>query len=257
MRSKRRRFMDESVFVTYSDMALLMLVIFIFLFTIMVITARLSGSSQSSTVKNQVKELQQQLAAAEADKKSLAKNLEEIVTTSEESYLEKIIETSTFGRKDFDMFIKGLQELPGDDLHLVVDASGSMHGLASFLVPVLRLIVTKSGKNLSAITWFSDNRTDTYIGTMGEMFDKLMRGAPFYGSVENVGQAFRAAARNAPPPGAYLLVGDEPANDTVYYDRIPSPAFTLPLGRSDAATNLSYRTIADKTGGRMLHLDFK
>ena len=249
--------MDESVFVTYSDMALLMLVIFIFLFTIMVITAQLSGGSQASTIKNQLKELQQQLASAEADKKSLAKNLEKIVTTSEESYLEKIIETSTFGRKDFDLFIKGLQELPGDDLHLVIDASGSMHGLTTFLVPVLRLIVTKSGKRLSAITWFSDNKADTYIGTMGEMFDKLMRGAPFYGSVESVGHGFRTAAKNAPPPGAYLLVGDEPANDTVYYDRIPSPIFTLPLGRSDPATNLSYGTIATKTGGKMLHLDFK
>ena len=257
MRSKRRRFMDESVFVTYSDMALLMLVIFIFLFTIMVITAQLSGGSQASAVKNQLKELQQQLASAEADKKSLAKNLEEIVTTSEESYLEKIIETSTFGRKDFDLFIKGLQEIPGDDIHLVIDASGSMHGLTSFLVPVLRLIVTKSGKRLSAITWFSDNKADTYIGTMGEMFDKLMRGAPFYGSVESIGHGFRTAARSAPPPGAYLLVGDEPANDTIYYDRIPSPAFTLPLGRSDPATNLSYSTIATKTGGKMLHLDFK
>lgn len=257
MRSKRRRFMDESVFVTYSDMALLMLVIFIFLFTIMVITSRLSGGSQVSTIKNQVKELQQQLAAAEADKKSLAKNLEEIVTSSEANQFEKIIETSTFGRKDFDLFIKGLQELPGDDLHLVIDASGSMHGLASFLVPVLRLIIIKSGKRLSAITWFSDNKADTYIGSMGEMFDKLMRGAPFYGSVESVGHAFRFAAKNAPPPGAYLLIGDEPANDTVYYDRIPSPVFTLPLGRSDAATSLSYSTIATKTGGKMLHLDFK
>lgn len=257
MRSKRRRFLDESVFVTYSDMALLMLVIFIFLFTIMVITARLSGGSQSSTIKNQVKELQQQLASAETDKKSLEKNMEEIITSSEESHLEKIIETSTFGRKDFDLFIKGLQELPGEDLHLVIDASGSMHGLASFLVPVLRLIVTKSGKRLSAITWFSDNKADTYIGSMGEMFDKLMRGAPFYGSVESVGHGFRAAAKNAPPPGAYLLVGDEPANDTVYYDRIPSPVFTLPLGRSNEATNMSYGTIAKKTGGKMLHLDFK
>lgn len=257
MKSKRRRFMDESVYVTYSDMALLMLVIFIFLFTIMVITSRLSGGDQTADSKNRIKELQQQLSSSEADKKNLAKNLEQIVATSEESYLERIIETSTFGRKDFDLFIKGLQDLPGDDLHLIIDASGSMHGLTSFLVPVLRLIVTKSGKHLSAITWFSDNRADTYTGTMGEMFDKLMNGAPFYGSIESVGHAFRVAARNAPPPGAYLLVGDEPANDTVYYDRIPSPAFTLPLGRSDQATNLSYGAIAQKTGGRMLHLDFK
>ncbi|MFZ5595015.1 MAG: hypothetical protein ACOY4D_12295 [Pseudomonadota bacterium] len=255
--TKRRRFMDESVYITYSDMALLMLVIFIFLFTIMVITSRMSSGGQNSDLKKQLESLQQRLADAETDKKSLSKNLEEIVVNSDESYLEKILETSTFGRKDFDLFIEGLQNIPGEDVHLVVDASGSMHGLSSFLVPVLRLIVTKSGKRLSAITWFSDNDAQTYTGTMGEMFDRLMRGAPFYGSMETIGNAFRIAARNAPPPGAYLLVGDEPSNDTIYYDKIPSPVFTLPLGRSDQATNLSYGTLAQKTGGRMLHLDFK
>lgn len=249
--------MDESVYITYSDMALLMLVIFIFLFTIMVITSRMSSGGQDGDLKKQLESLQQRLAAAETDKKSLAKNLEEIVVNSDESYLEKILETSTFGRKDFDLFIEGLQNIPGEDIHLVVDASGSMHGLSSFLVPVLRLIVTKSGKRLSAITWFSDNDAQTYTGTMGEMFDRLMRGAPFYGSMETIGNAFRIAARNAPPPGAYLLVGDEPSNDTIYYDKIPSPVFTLPLGRSDQATNLSYGALAQKTGGRMLHLDFK
>ncbi|MDX1252412.1 MAG: hypothetical protein IDH49_09245 [Gammaproteobacteria bacterium] len=255
--TKRRRFMDESVYITYSDMALLMLVIFIFLFTIMVITLRMSSGGQNSDLKKQLESLQQRLAEAEADKKSLAKNLEEIVVNSDESYLEQILETSTFGRKDFDLFIEGLQNIPGEDIHLVVDASGSMHGLSSFLVPVLRLIVTKSGKRLSAITWFSDNDAETYTGTMGEMFDRLMRGAPFYGSMETIGNAFRIAARNTPPPGAYLLVGDEPSNDTIYYDKIPSPVFTLPLGRSDQATNMSYGTLAQKTGGRMLHLDFK
>lgn len=255
--TKRRRFMDDSVYITYSDMALLMLVIFIFLFTIMVITSRMSSGGQITTLKKQLQSLQQRLSAAEADKKSLSKNLEEIAVTSEESYLEKIIETSTFGRKDFDLFIEGLQHIPGEDIHLVVDASGSMHGLSSFLVPVLRLIVTKSGKRLSAITWFSDNDAQTYTGTMGEMFDRLMRGAPFYGSMETIGYAFRAAARNAPKPGAYMLVGDEPSNDTIYYDRIPAPVFTLPLGRSDEATHMSYGALAQKTGGRMLHLDFK
>ncbi|MEQ6341150.1 MAG: hypothetical protein M3A44_05710 [Gammaproteobacteria bacterium] len=255
--NRRRRFMDESVYITYSDMALLMLVIFIFLFTIMVITARMSGGSKPEKLKGQMQDLQQRLSAAEADKKSLAKNLEQIVVNSEENYLEKILETSTFGRKDFDLFIEGLQNIPGDDIHLVVDASGSMHGLASFLVPVLRLVVTKSGKRLSAITWFSDNKAETYTGSMGEMFDRLMRGAPFIGSMETIGYAFRVAARNAPPPGAYLLVGDEPSNDQIYYDKIPSPVFTLPLGRSNDSTNFAYGTLAQKTGGKMLHLDFK
>jgi hypothetical protein len=132
-----------------------------------------------------------------------------------------------------------------------------MHGLTSFLIPVLRAIVVRSQKKLSAITWFSDGEAETYQGTMGEMFDKLMSGAPFGGNRETIGKAFRVAARNAPPPGAYVLVGDEPSDDQVYYSDIPSPVFTLPLGRSDPDTNANYREIADKTNGKMMHLDFK
>ncbi|MDH5378205.1 MAG: hypothetical protein OEX00_07780, partial [Gammaproteobacteria bacterium] len=151
----------------------------------------------------------------------------------------------------------GLKGLPGEDLHLVVDASGSMHGLTSFLIPILRAIVVRSGKKLGAITWFTDGRAETYTGTMGHMFDKLMTGAPFGGARETIGEGFREAARSAPPPGAYLLVGDEPSNDAIYYSDIPSPVFTMPLGRSDPETNQAYQTIADKTNGRMLHLDFR
>lgn len=253
----RRRYTDDSIYITYSDMALLTLVIFIFLFTILIMTTKMTGGAQISKLKNQVQALQQKLETSESAKKRFEQDLEKMVVASDDAYFEKMIDSTTFGRKDFDLFITGLQNLPGEDLHLIVDASGSMHGLSTFLVPVLRLIVTKSGKRLSAITWFSDNQADTYTGSMGEMFDRLINGAPFVGSVETIGYAFRVAARNAPPPGAYLLVGDEPSNDTINYSSIPSPAFTLPLGRSNTATNESYQTLADKTGGKMLHLDFK
>lgn len=253
----RRRYTDDSVYITYSDMALLTLVIFIFLFTILVMTSKMTGGAQISKLKNEVAALQQKLESSESAKNRFEQDLEKMVVSSDSNFLDKIIDTTTFGRKDFDLFIKGLQNLPGDDIHLVVDASGSMHGLSSFLVPVLRLIVTRSGKRLSAITWFSDNQADTYTGSMGEMFDRLMNGAPFVGSIETIGYAFRVAARKAPPPGAYLLVGDEPSNDTINYSSIPSPVFTLPLGRTNTATNESYGLLADKTGGKMLNLDFK
>ncbi len=253
----RRRYSDDSVYITYSDMALLTLVIFIFLFTILVMTAKMTGGTQISKLKNQVAALQQKLESSESAKNRFEQDLERMAVSTDANFLDKMIETTTFGRKDFDLFIAGLQNLPGDDLHLVVDASGSMHGLSGFLVPVLRLIVTKSGKRLSAITWFSDNQADTYTGTMGEMFDRLMNGAPFVGSIETIGNAFRVAVRKAPPPGAYLLVGDEPSNDSINYSSIPSPVFTLPLGRSSSATNESYGVLAEKTGGKMLHLDFR
>lgn len=208
-------------------------------------------------LKQKIVELQNQLATTQMDSQRLSKNLEEMSLSAESSPMQRIIESATFGKKDFDLFIEGLKNLPGKDLHLVIDASGSMHGLTSFLIPVLRTIVVRSGKTLSAITWFSDNEAATYTGTLGSMFDNLMSGAPFGGNLETVGKAFRVAARNAPAPGAYVLVGDEPSNDVVNYSDIPSPVYTLPLGRSDPETTQFYQDVADRTNGKMMHLDFK
>src|SRR3569623_922646 len=89
------------------------------------------------------------------------------------------------------------------------------------------------------------------------MFDQLVRGAPFAGNIENIGHALQTAAHNAPVPGAYLLIGDESSDDTIKYTEIPSPVFTLPLGRNDQDTQREYRTLAEKTHGKMLQLDFK
>jgi hypothetical protein len=132
-----------------------------------------------------------------------------------------------------------------------------MHGVSTFLVPILRVIVTRSGKELSALTWFSDKSAETYMGTMGDMFDQLMSGAPFVGNIETIGRALKMAAQNAPIPGAYVLIGDEPSDDTIYYSEIPSPVFTLALGRSDPDTEREYRTLSEKTNGKMLVLKFQ
>lgn len=147
--------------------------------------------------------------------------------------------------------------MPGNSLHLIVDATGSMHGVSEFLIPVLRIIVIRSGKRLDALTWFSDSNADTYRGTMGEMFDRLMAGAPFIGANETIGHGFRHAASHAPPPGAYLLIGDEPPADRIGYFSIPSPVFTLPIGRDNPDTNWHYQKLADETGGKLLHLELK
>ncbi len=256
--AKKRRHVYTNIYESFSDVSLLMLATFIFLMVTILITSRMAQEYEVPRLKAEIQELRNKLAAAEFDAQRLENNLGEMSVISEGgSPMARIIEAATFGRKDFDLFIKGLKDLPGKDLHLMIDASGSMHGLTSFLVPVLRTIVVRSGKHLSAITWYSDNEAETYTGTMGSMFDSLMSGAPFGGNLETMGKAFRVAARNAPAPGAYVLVGDEPSDDKISYSEIPSPVFTLPLGRSDPETTEEFQKIADKTRGKMLHLDFK
>ena len=255
--SKKSRSTYTNIYESFSDVSLLMLTTFIFLMVTILLTSRMAQEYEVPRLKKEIQKLKNELASAQIDKQRIAGHMDELSMMAESNPMERIIETATFGRKDFDVFIKGLKNLPGKDLHLVIDASGSMHGLTSFLIPVLRTIVVRSKKHLSALTWYSDGEAETYTGTMGAMFDALMSGAPFGGNLETIGKAFRAAKRNAPAPGAYLLVGDEPSNDKINYSGIPSPVFTLPLGQSDYETTQNFKEIADKTGGRMLHLDFK
>jgi hypothetical protein len=255
--ARKRRFTYTNIYESFSDVTLLMLATFIFLMVTVLITSRMAQEYEVPRLKEEIEDLKNRLAAAEMDRDRLNNNMEELAMQADSSALDRVIQSTTFGRKDFDLFVEGLRNLPGRDLHLIIDASGSMHGLTSFLVPILRAIIIRSDKQLGAITWFTDGEADTYMGTMGSMFDQLMTGAPFGGSMETMGKAFRVAARNAPTPGAYLLIGDEPSDDKIYYGDIPAPVFTLPLGRSDPDTNKEYQEIADHTGGRMLHLDFR
>jgi len=257
----KRKFEHTNIFQTFSDVALIMLTTFIFLFVIIMITARVTDSYEIPRLKKQIEEMSRKLEQSDAANSRLAQDLDEIAGMSTESQMMRALEASNLatgqGRKDFDIFITGLRNLPGDDLHLVVDATGSMHGLSSFLIPILRVIVIRSGKHLDAVTWFSDGKAETYTGSMGEMFDQLMQGAPFIGPNETIGDAFRKAEMNAKKPGAYLLIGDEPSDDHISYLDIPSPVFTLPIGRSNPTTLWEYQTLADKTGGKMLQLDFR
>jgi len=256
--SRQRRFTYTSIYESFSDVSMLMLATFIFLMVTILLTSRMAQEYEVPKLKAEIQELKNKLAAAELANSEHAQQLEQMILSSESgSAFDKVIQSSTFGRKDFDLFVEGLKALPGNDLHLIIDASGSMHGLTSFLIPVLRAIVIRSGKQLSALTWYTDNEAETYTGTMGSMFDSLMSGAPFGGNMETIGKAFRVAARNAPPPGAYVLIGDEPSDDIIYFSDIPSPVFTLPLGRSDPETSRNFQEISDKTGGRLLHLDFR
>jgi hypothetical protein len=258
---RRRRSSPPNIYEMFSDIALLMLATFIFLLVTILITARMAEQYQAPRLKNALKQLQSDLDKSQAERERLLASMDALAGLSTDAQMERALAATGLAkgknRKDFDVFVKGLRDLPGDSLHLLIDATGSMHGVSEFLIPVLRIIVIRSGKKLDAITWFSDGKADTYHGTMGEMFDRLIEGAPFIGANETIGHAFTYAAQHAPRPGAYLLIGDEPPADRIHYFNIPSPVFTLPIGRDNPETNWHYQKLADETGGKMLHLELK
>lgn len=254
----RRRLKDTNFYIILTDISFSILITFIFLLVTILITSRTEQTVQVPKLNRQIQEMQAKIHDLEQDKDRLKKDLGEMAGMGTEAQIEQVLKNagldSAQGRKDFDLFIKGLKDLPGQDIHLVVDATGSMHGVSDFLIPLLRVIIIRSNKQLAATTWFADGRGETYQGTMGEMFDNLMQGAPFIGNNETIGDAFIRAAKNAPRPGAYILIGDEPSDDRIYYLNIPAPVFTIPLGRSDPNTKWEYDVLAKKTGGKMLEL---
>jgi len=252
---------QTNIYEVFSDMSLLMLSAFIFLFALILITSQLQGSASTETEQQRVEKLQAELDTAHQEVARLQAELVNNIGNDASEQESRILQSAGFsdgqGRKDFEMFIDGLKRLPGRDLHLVIDATGSMHGVTSFLIPVLRLIAIRSGKHLSGVSWYADNKTGTFTGSMGAMLDQLMQEAPFSGADESIGHAFAAVARQASVPGAYLLIGDEPPSDIVRYQAIPAPVFALPLGSSDSSTKVAYRQIAENTDGRMLELKFQ
>ncbi|MBN4076741.1 hypothetical protein JYT48_00530 [Mariprofundus ferrooxydans] len=259
----RRRNNQESVSIyeVFSDMALLMLATFIFLLVMILLVSKMQGGGESENSRQQIAELEDALAKFKARNVELMQEMNSLIGSDSEKQMDKVLALAGFGegkgRKDFELMVKGLRALPGKDLHLMVDATGSMHGVTSFLIPVLRVIAIRSGKHLSAVTWYADMKSNTFTGSMGEMFDKLMQEAPFVGAEETVGHAFDAVSKHSPVPGAYLLIGDEAPTDTVHYHAIRAPVFTLPLGSSDTSTRVSFQKIADISGGRMLELRFR
>ncbi|MDQ6955814.1 MAG: hypothetical protein Q9M21_01330 [Mariprofundaceae bacterium] len=260
MRSRREQ--DTlSIYEVFSDMALLMLAAFIFLFAMFLMVSKAQDSGESMKTKAQIEGLEKELASAKARNLELLQEMNTLVGSDSQEQMNKVLTAAGLGqgqgRKDFEMMIQGLRTLPGKDLHLVIDATGSMHGVTAFLIPVLRVIAIRSGKHLSAITWYADNRLGTYSGTMGEMFDYLMQSAPFIGNKETIGHTFDVLTKEAHIPGAYMLIGDEPPTDKIHYHAIQAPVFTLPLGNSDTSTKVEFQKIADISGGRMLELKFR
>jgi len=260
--ARKHRSSPPNIHESFSDIALLMLATFVFLLVTIMITSKLAEQNQLPLLKANVSELQQRLEKAESENQRLLGNLDSMASMTVESQMEAALQEVGLGknsknRKDFDLFVEGLRDLPGKSLHLMVDATGSMHGVTTFLIPVLRVIVIRSNKHLDAITWFSDGKNETYTGSMGSMFDKLMDGAPFIGSEETIGKAFRHAAKQAATPGAYILIGDEPSSDRVHYFDIPSPVYTIPIGKQNPETLWAYRELAEQTNGKMLQMEIK
>ena len=259
---RKHRSTSTNIHESFSDIALLMLATFVFLLVTIMITSKLAEENQLPRLKASVADLEKRIKETEAINRRLLNDIDTMANMSVESQMEAALEAVGLGkssnrRKDFDLFVKGLKDLPGNSLHLMVDATGSMHGATTFLIPVLRVVVIRSGKRLEAITWFSDGTAATYQGTMGSMFDNLMSGAPFVGSEETIGRAFRYAVSHAPIPDAYVLIGDEPSDDRIYYSDIPSPVFTIPIGKSNADTLFAYEKLARETKGKMMQLVFQ
>jgi len=250
---------NDSIYESFSDMALLMLATFVFLFVMILIVANIGGRTSPEMLK-EINELKQQLSKAEKDKKRLMEEMSVLSSSDADQQTKRVLASAGLGhgmgRHDFDLFIKGLKALPGNTLHLVVDATGSMHGVTTFLIPVLRVIAYRSGKQISAVSWYADRKTGTFTGSMGDMFDKLMQNAPFVGTEETIGHAFSYVGKHQDVPGAYMLIGDEPPTDIIHYHAISAPVFTLPLGR-DSSTEVAFQTMARETGGRMLQLKFE
>lgn len=248
---------DTSFYIIFSDVAMQMLTMFVFMLVMILITSRMADQFQAPKLSKQVSELSTNVDALRAENERLLSELGDLSEMEANDQIDQLLESAGVGKKDFDLFVQGLKDIPGKDIHMVVDATGSMHGAVTFLIPILRAIVVRSGKALSAITWFSDGRAGTFSGTMGDMLDQLMQGAPFLGSNETIGDAFIRAAQSAPIPGAYLLIGDEPSDDRIYYRSIPAPVFTLPIGKANPNTEFEYRMLAEKTGGKVLHMELK
>jgi len=251
----------ESIYEVFSDMALLMLAAFIFLFAMMLMISKVQGTGESEKTQQYIEQLEGDLAKVKSRNAELMQEMNTLVGSNTEAQMEKVLSSvglgSGQGRKDFELMVRGLRSMPGKDLHLIIDATGSMHGVTTFLIPVLRVIAIRSGKKLTAVSWYADHRVGTYTGSMGEMFDQLMQNAPFVGNLETIGHAFDMVGKQSAIPGAYILIGDEPPTDKVHYHAIPAPVFALPLGSSNSSTKVAFQKIADISGGRMLELKFK
>lgn len=219
--------------------------------------------AQAREQADQVQDLQQALAAASQDQSEtetlrrevqrLQAELKKGIPPLPESYVDQARQSFGLGKHDLDLFIDGLRHLPGKDLHLVVDATGSMHSVKFLLRVLLMAIVTKSGKDITGLTWYANGQAKTYHGSQAQMFDMMFSGAPFSGDLETLKHGFDTAVANTrTPPSAFLVLGDEPSNDGLPATT-PSPIFSMPIG-DDPQLLQEFEVLAEMNGGKMLKM---
>ncbi|PIV29778.1 MAG: hypothetical protein COS35_10125, partial [Zetaproteobacteria bacterium CG02_land_8_20_14_3_00_50_9] len=142
----RQKASPDNFYEIFSDMALLMLAAFIFLFAVILISSRLTGEGTSDSAR--INSNMKQQLAVQLEEVQQAKALLEIETQQGMAHLQKqlqimaqenarlkqeaervfedhsdrILDTAGLGhgkgKKDFDMFVEGLKKIPGTELHL-------------------------------------------------------------------------------------------------------------------------------------------
>src|SRR5210317_1468289 len=117
--ARKRRSSSTNIHESFSDIALLMLATFVFLLVTIMITSKLAEENQLPQLKASVSELKQQLDEAKSINQRLLGDIDSMVNMTVESQMEHSLEAVGLGknsknRKDFDLFVKGLKDIPGE-----------------------------------------------------------------------------------------------------------------------------------------------
>src|SRR3569832_1135021 len=101
----KRRKDTSTIYESFSDLALMTLGLFIFLFVIITITTQIAEKNELPKLRKQIAQLEQQLKLSEADKERLKKNIKKKNNTETKNKTTNILSAANVGRKDFDLFI--------------------------------------------------------------------------------------------------------------------------------------------------------
>src|SRR3569833_2278587 len=101
----KRRKETSTINESFSDLALMTLGLFIFLFVIITITTQIAEKNELPKHRKQIARLEQQLKLSEADMVRLKKTIEKATVTVPEIEASTILSAAIVGRKDFELFI--------------------------------------------------------------------------------------------------------------------------------------------------------
>src|SRR3569833_1829425 len=92
----------STIYESFSDLALMTLGLFIFLFVIITITTQIAEKNELPKLRKQIAQHKQQLKLSEAEKEQQKKNKEKENDTEPENEASTILSAANVGRKDFD-----------------------------------------------------------------------------------------------------------------------------------------------------------